>query len=407
MDIRMITALNDIQDNIAKVSSLIVDHETLPPKNMLDNIKGSLNRFFTDKKCVGVTITRNTDNEFFGIMIKPYNWNERILFDSKNDDYKLYPSFTEYTIELDHKLFAPCMNKKMITVLLLHDIYTMISYDALADIQAAFDTMCINYNISYSHIRAKHNTHMALRFCVFETLYRRFSIFCKHGEVLPPEFIQNCDYNGDDGVFLRHAFDDAYFCIQKFRNRLYDEISYNTLSLQWYFSWVKNYDIQNMEPINILKKFHEFTGSESLKSSINAALNQLGSVEQKYMNSIVQESGKRSLFSQIKRNGMKGLEDDLYEYSMRVKNISDQNDAILLMRQINSRVGIIGDYLEYEELSENERTRWERLYNKYLDIRDKLTERPVYSRKMYGLFTDYNALMQMQDINPATLNVMY
>ena len=111
----------------------------------------------------------------------------------------------------------------------------------------------------------------------------------------------------------------------------------------------------------------------------------------------------------MKYSGMKSLEDDLYEYSMRVKNIDDENSAILLMRQINSRMGIISDYLESEDdLSDSERKRWEKLYDKYDKIRDQMIAKPIYSRKMYGLFVDYNALMNMNNPqNFTTMNTMY
>ena len=104
---------------------------------------------------------------------------------------------------------------------------------------------------------------------------------------------------------------------------------------------------------------------------------------------------------------MKSLEDDLFEYSMRVKNIDDENSAILLMRQINNRIGMIDDYLTEEELSEQERKRWEKLYDKYDKLREEMITKPIYSRKMYGLFVDYNALMQMNAANQMTLNTMY
>ena len=95
------------------------------------------------------------------------------------------------------------------------------------------------------------------------------------------------------------------------------------------------------------------------------------------------------------------------EYAMRVKNIDDEASAIQLMRQINSRMGIISDYLSEEDLSEHERKRWDKLYEKYDKIREEMIKKPIYSRKMYGLFVDYNALMNMSAANYATLNSMY
>ena len=34
-------------------------------------------------------------------------------------------------------------------------------------------------------------------------------------------------------------------------------------------------------------------------------------------------------------------------------------------------------------------------YKKYLELRDALSKKTVYNKKMYGLFVDYNALQNM------------
>ena len=80
------------------------------------------------------------------------------------------------------------------------------------------------------------------------------------------------------------------------------------------------------------------------------------------------------------------------------------------MRQINSRMGIISDYLESEsdKIPEAEYKRWEKLYDKYDKLRDQMVAKPIYSKKMYGLFVDYNALMDMSNPqNVMTMNTMY
>ena len=113
-----------------------------------------------------------------------------------------------------------------------------------------------------------------------------------------------------------------------------------------------------------------------------------------YLQSLTE--AKHGLISQMKRNGLRSLEDDLYEYNMRLRNVETQDDAILLMRQINSRMSILEDYLRDEpDLDEKERKRWEDCYQQYLDLRTALSKKTVYNKKMYGLFVDYNALQNM------------
>ena len=113
-----------------------------------------------------------------------------------------------------------------------------------------------------------------------------------------------------------------------------------------------------------------------------------------------------SLAAQIKYSGLKSLEDDIYEYRMRIKNVETENDAIYIVRQINNRMGLISDYLENEDLSELDRERFFKLYDKYDSLREELSKKSIYNRKMYGLFVDYNALQQMSN-GSMTMNTYY
>ena len=108
----------------------------------------------------------------------------------------------------------------------------------------------------------------------------------------------------------------------------------------------------------------------------------------------------------MKKNGLRSIEEDLFEYNMRLRNVETQDDAILLMRQINSRMSILEEYLDNEELDEKDRKRWEDCYKKYLELRDSLSKKTVYNRKMYGLFVDYNALQNMSS-NGNLMNTYY
>ena len=117
---------------------------------------------------------------------------------------------------------------------------------------------------------------------------------------------------------------------------------------------------------------------------------------QRYYVSLSEAAGKkRSLFGQIKDSGLRAIEQDVYEYMMRIKNIEDEDDALLLMRQINNRISILEDYIYNEELTEAQYNKWNGVLQRYLELRENLTKKAVYKQKMYGLFADYNALQQM------------
>ena len=92
---------------------------------------------------------------------------------------------------------------------------------------------------------------------------------------------------------------------------------------------------------------------------------------------------------------------------MRIRNVETQDDAILLMRQINNRMAILDEFLlEHPELSEKDRKHWDDVFDKYQTLREELSDKAVYNKKMYGLFVDYNMLQQMSDSNQL-LNTYY
>ena len=76
---------------------------------------------------------------------------------------------------------------------------------------------------------------------------------------------------------------------------------------------------------------------------------------------------------------------------MRIRNVEDTDDAINLMRQINSRMAVLDDYLSScGDIPEKEIQRWEKCLSKYDILREELAKKTVYNRKNYGLWFDMN-----------------
>lgn len=359
-------------------------------------IRIELNKFFPDRECTGVVFTENTDKSFFGILVKPSGDYCAELFD---DELRKH-YFRKYMVEFDSKLFDPVEREIVIEevmTLLLYDIDRLMSTNAFDELKTLINSISVGLHVSASAMVTK-RTKPLFNYCVSETAHKMFGICEKSNEdlTLANELVR--------AYGLETYFDNAFEKIQLKRNQLEKNNVCPTLALNWFFYVMKDYMEYNTYPIYTLRQGLETTGSCLLKNMILAALTAL---DDPGLNTYVEESKKRSLLSNIKINGMKSIEDDVYEYSMRVKNVDDESSAILLMRQINSRIGIIEDYLENEELSEYERKRWEKLYDKYDKLRDEMVKKPIYSRKMYGLFVDYNALMNMNYANQMTMNTMY
>ena len=369
-------------------------------KNIIDEacscIKNELNKFFNDKKCFGVIFTVNTDKPFFGIIAKPHG---DYIYPITTEELELPTSFDKYIIELDSKMFSKDIefDSREIISLLLYDIDKITSTQVFNELRDVVTSVAVGLEINPSTYITK-QTEALFNYCLYETAHKMFGI-CEqpdYGLILASEIVRA--YN------LEYPFDSAFEKVQSLRDSLEKNNTCPTLALNWFFYTMKDYSPYNTLPIYTLRQGLETTGSYLFKSAILAALEGLNDPG---INTYVEESKKKSLISNIKLNGMKSLEDDVFEYSMRVKNIDDESSAILLMRQINSRMGIIADYLESEDLSDFDRKRWEKLYERYDKLRDEMVKKPIYSRKMYGLFVDYNALMNMNAANQMTMNTMY
>ena len=60
-------------------------HDCADMNKALRTLRSELNKFFSDKTCTTVIFTNNTDNKFFGIVVKPTNWDIGTLLDDNID----------------------------------------------------------------------------------------------------------------------------------------------------------------------------------------------------------------------------------------------------------------------------------------------------------------------------------
>ena len=376
--------LQEMAEAVALMHDKCASGESLPRSQKGSDgcleLMRALNKIFTDTSCNEVILTNNTDNDFFGVMVVASSLNEFIIGNATFGDGRPI-----YRIEIDSKLFDPVVGLTIpeICTIILHDIDQGLNSALIDTLKVACEAICCGLNLTgelREFVNHNKNTDVLFTYAAAEAAWRNSSLCAKSdtGLVLAPEFIR---FNN-----MTENFDSAFEKIQKLRPDLDKDNTCPMLSLNWYFYWANGSTKYDTLPVYTLKQSLAATGSTLLKRLIKHCLEILsGNIDYRY--SYIEESKKRSLVSRIKLDGMKSLEDDLFEYSMRVKNIDDENSAILLMRQINNRIGMIDD--------------------KYDKLREEMIKKPIYSRKMYGLFVDYNALMQMNAANQMTLNTMY
>lgn len=380
------------------------------------SVKKELNGLFTDASCEEVVLSINTDKPFFGIRVCPAKDEDKILGDLLFGNNENVSTFTKYKIDLDSKLlFETRFSAADVARFIIQDIDTFLSSDTITNLIAAIDAALEDNGLSLASVKKLPYTGMSVTsyyYAAYETIYNMQSVFTRKPEenIIPNEILkwERCMLPSEDALDVVHDWDDAVDIMRTLQD---SSVRYNcpTLILSWYFSWAKDYRPQDYYAIKALSKAKTMESSELIRRVLNRAITDLGVSPSRYRNENIVTEAKKGLIAQMKYSGMKSLEDDLYEYTMRMKNIDDENSAILLMRQINSRMGIISDYLdsESENINEAELHRWEKLYEKYDKLRDQMVAKPIYSRKMYGLFVDYNALMANSNQNMMTMNTMY
>lgn len=391
-------------NNLTKAISDLTSECPYQQKNALCNIKKELNCFFKDFICTEAILTCNTDNEFFGIQISPmFGYPEGCIkiFDPDCDI-----KYHHYLVEFDSKLFNGDFTARQIVALLIHDINRLNTPNILKDVVAAMDhiSMCHGHEINLGFINA--NIPFFL-FALQDTCRKMTSAF----EYIPSDLSLADDFVRSYG--LAKDYEDGMFAVKKCRNNLKDQICCCTITLNWFMQKYIALDIVTHKDIkDDIREAIKLTGSKLVRRLLNQTLDCFcmgRTPTERYYYSVLTEAAakkKMSLASQIKYSGLKSLEDDVYEYRMRIKNVETENDAIYIVRQINNRMGLISDYLENEELSELDRERFFKLYDKYDSLREELSKKSIYNRKMYGLFVDYNALQQMSN-GSMTMNTYY
>ena len=101
---------------------------------------------------------------------------------------------------------------------------------------------------------------------------------------------------------------------------------------------------------------------------------------------------KNSSFKRLKVNGLRSIEDDLYEFRMRAKAAKTEDEAMYTLRQINARLAILDDYIRYEDIDEEERQKYVELIMQYKEVREYLSTKKVFNKKNYGIWFDYDQL---------------
>ena len=348
----------------------------------LNNIKKELNKFFKDSKCTNVYYTENTDKMFFGMRIGADIDADNIYdYLTGNDNVRI----GSYMIELDSKLFNPLLEltPEELTAITLHEVGHMVNDTTpmvnarnyltsyLADNR---ETLSMSDSIHYKEI---------LAYGLKDFLAKDRSIFytTDEDEILADEFVRGCGYS--------EYLDRAMKKIAKNHPKLYVDSDISKFTVfAWTLRIYSGLRFRRVGALKTLAKAKQLTASKIEKIEMENVARRINRIDDDALLESVADKVKAKM-RKMRYESMRSLEDDYYELNMRIRNVEDEDDALYLMRQINTRLGIIEDYLNSEDLDEKEKKRWFDTIDKFRNLREKLSKSIVYKTKTYGIYVNY------------------
>ena len=368
-----------------------------PSMNILSDLKEAINGVINQNICLDASYTVNHDHPFFGIRISPnMSPADAVTILSTADDLRLQ----KYLIEFDSKLFEIGLTADEITALVIYEVSSMMDSSEIFDeIRSIIDFKLITMDDVWN-IRDSINYAQLVIFALKDTMYKLSSIMFKDedDEILANPAIQACELTEE----ILSAKNKILTATSGLGESMRDK---STVILQWMMTMYKNMQTNSVVIVDALKDTKLCTGSKLDISEIDKAISAVNRIdmtvtteslslpkfiEKKNISAV----NELSLFKALKKNGLRSIEDDLYEFTMKVNSCTNADDAYMILRGINSRLSILEDYLDSEQLKESERNHWARVADEYRTLRLALSKKK-FKEKSWGVFIDYNALDEL------------
>ena len=341
--------------------------------NMSDNhsssdlakLKNELNKFFVKAKCKEVLYTINTDKLFFGMRVYPvFDGNKAIeLF----GDNKTSP-FEEYYVEFDSKLFDPLLNlnKREKTAILLHEIGHIV-YDTstIDEVRANIDMYFTDSN-EYVDINASKGYRELIGYALKDAVVKAGSLFSKIGntEMVADTFVVSCGYGPDLESAMRKIVNSSSYMAKSVDDRF--------ITLSWVLRLRSEFNLRRIPAVKTLNRAKTLTASKLEQREIAYASNILNRSDLGLNEGFVEDIRARfsKKFNNFKAKGVRSIRNDVYELNLRLRTAESAEDLMYVIRQCNTCVAILQDYLS-ETIDEEERKIVIATLNELYDIRQR------------------------------------
>lgn len=358
----------------------------VPNRMLLNRLRDELNKFFNDSKCIEVLYNSNNDKLFYGMTCLPSTTHK----DFMNIYSGSYNRFSKYYIEIDCKLLDPVLNitARELVAILLHEVGHIVDNSIVSrEISDQIHYVVSKEGVNLDYIETCKN-YGILNIGLLRAIRKATSIFEKQKkEYIADQFVVDCGY----GMELESVYDKTV----KNRNHLNTEQG-KFIALIWSLQMFslrnrKATILQNLEegkeiePILLFKKAYEKT----IKDVKTSNLRRKGLLEASISDEAHDFLCESKIFRALKYPGLRDIEDDLYEFKIKMNIIDSNVEALEMIRKFNLRINTIETYLVKEKISGKELDRLLDIKNKYIALREELITKGTYEKSEYGLFVKY------------------
>ncbi len=359
----------------------------------LVELRSELNHFFKDSKCKEVLYTNNTDKMFFGMKVISMIDADDIYDYLVDDEPK---RIDEYIIEIDSHLLNPvlALTPAELMAILLHEIGHLVGdSQPIEDARNALNAY-LAANKDYIKVTKSIHYKEILAYGLKDYLSKNQSMFYNSdiSEISADEFAY--------AYGLGNELYNAYKKITKNNFKLYENSNISKfITFGWTISLYKNLRVRRVGALRTLSRAKMLTGSRLEKMEIDNVIRRINRIDDdailessNLVNSVRIKMKEKMRKSRL--NNLKNIDNTFYELNMQVRNVEDENDALYLMRQINTNLSIIDEYRNSEDCDDYEREKWNQSMDKFKQLRDKLSASVVYRQKNYGVFVQYPDIVE-------------
>lgn len=374
----------DFNDLLTIIDSLKQDADP----DVLRNFAYELNMFFRDVKCEGVLYTNNTDLDFFGVYVQPV-LKEKDIYPLLVSDYTT--TIEKYYVELDSKLFNPVLGltNREILAIILHDIGSMIN--SSGPIDRAVKEIDLYLDTTNDVLRTTDNVNYVaiLTFGLKDLLHKLTSIFTADltSNVAIDDFIMSCGFINE--------LNSAISKLKKFGYlNMFSEGGSPSTIIAWTIRIYNDIKGQRIRTIRLLRKAASYTPVRLVKREMNHMITALSRIDDSSILESVFDDVKMKYQSMTKKftmSSIKDIEEDYYDYAVTLQNVNDEDDALLLLHKINSRMSVIDGVLNDDnpQITDRERKAFVDLYQRYNQLRNDVVAKKVYKRNYRRIYVNY------------------